>query len=108
MKFYLINNLTTQFGEADYKGLNIQKFIAGSQVYAHDFSRCVIATNEDDFIGHPDVTELTQEQYVAEKQAILEAYPKTRETIEETITAQQTQIDELIIMLGDTILNGGV
>lgn len=107
MKFYKINNLTDLFGQPNYRGLDIERFIPGSQAYTSDLGTCVIATKQVDFGGHADVSELTQEQYLTEKQAIFDAYPKPK-NLEEIIGNQQTQIDQLTIMLGDVLLNGGM
>lgn len=63
MQYLKINNLQNKFGQCDYKGLDLNQFIAGSQIYAQDFSCCLIATNEDITTLPTDVTELQETDY---------------------------------------------
>jgi hypothetical protein len=92
MKFYKVNNLLDFMGNPSYKGLVIEEFVPGSQVYAHDASECVIATNEDFQGQHADLTLLTQEQYQTEAQRIKDAYPPPPETQIQELQAQNAQM----------------
>lgn len=107
MKFYHIVNLIDNHGECDYKGLNIDKFIRGSQCYSPDCNECVIATEENEYAGHSDVTELTEDNYIIEKARIKSMYPQNID-YDKMVQDQQEQINELTIILGDALLNGGV
>lgn len=102
MKFYNIKNILPQpfgSGQIDYKGLDIDKFIPGSQVYAHDVTECVIATSEDYNGENPDVIELTQEEYEAKVEELKATYLDPEPTPDEMIAQQQEQIDALNIAM---------
>lgn len=109
MKFYHILNLIGRFGDISYKGLDIEQFVKGSQIYTFDCKECVIATKEEGFVGNVDVTELTEDEYEEIKEIILSSYPKPQETVlEGKVEAQQHQINELTLILGDVLLGGGI
>lgn len=67
MKYLRINNLLNKFGQSDYKGLDINQFVPGSQAYASDNLCCVLATNEDVKTIPADVIELQQSDYDIQK-----------------------------------------
>lgn len=71
MKYLKITNLKNIFGQCDYKGLDINQFIAGSQVYAQDMSCCVLATNENITIISTDITELQETDYNIQRAQLL-------------------------------------
>lgn len=60
--FYKINNLM-KGNSADYKGLNLELFVPGSQIYKPDLSFCVIETQEENEVIHPDLTLLDEAGY---------------------------------------------
>jgi|GEM_PF-1202895 len=102
MRFFNIKNIKPYAGGGiiDYKGMDIEKFVPGSQVYAYDVSECVIATTEDDFQGtSEDVIELTQEEYEAKVEELKATYPDPEPTPDEMIAQQQEQIDALNIAM---------
>jgi hypothetical protein len=66
MKFIKILNLSNGSGQVDYKGLDINQFIPGSQVYPIDASFCLVATNESLSILPDDVQELQQSDYITQ------------------------------------------
>lgn len=72
---YKIINFITPTGQADYKGLDIDRFTPGRQLYPADFSFCVIMTDEE--FQHNDITEITQQEYDDIKKTIQENTPKT-------------------------------
>ena len=72
MKFIKIDTLLNMFDQPDYKGLDINKFKPGSQVYKQDLSECAIATTEDEIPNDNALTLLTQEEYIAYKNARLQ------------------------------------
>lgn len=106
MKLLKISNLVGQFGgQVDYKGLNIDQFIPGSQVYKHDFSYCIVATFEESTSLHSDVTELTPEQYSVEKQVIIaEIQELTPPPVEDRITQLEAENAQMLLAL----VNGGL
>lgn len=63
MKTYKISNLHQADGMCDYKGLNINKFIAGSQVYDLSNNLCLIKTTEESIIQNADITILADQEY---------------------------------------------
>jgi hypothetical protein len=63
MIYLKIDNLLNQFGQPDYKGLDINQFVALSQVYAPDFSCCLVKTNQNITTVPTDVTELQEADY---------------------------------------------
>lgn len=63
MKYVKITNLfPPEGGICDYKGMNIDLFVPGKQVY--DGSTAYLATLEDVIPQHSDITELTEEEYL--------------------------------------------
>jgi len=108
IKFYHINNLLDIFGRPDYKGLNLDVFVPGSQVLSHDFRECIIATTEDFQGYHEDLTELTEEQYIAERERIKSEYPTSTDTIQELqnrLQEAEQAVLELSILIGEVMNN---
>lgn len=102
MRFFNIKNLlpgSFKSGNLDYKGLDIGQFIPGSQVYTYGVSECVVATNENWEGSHPDVIELTQEEYEAKVEELKATYPDPEQTPDEMIAQQQEQINALNIAM---------
>lgn len=84
MNIIKINNLIKSNGEADYKGLDINKFIAGKQLYSSNFIKnntCMVITLEEDIPTHKDVKIVTEEEYNLFKEEIKQNSPKTEEEI---------------------------
>ncbi|MDV3426145.1 MAG: hypothetical protein LIR50_03005 [Bacillota bacterium] len=67
MKYIKINNFWNVFGQPDYKGLDINKFEPGSQVNPSNATYSVCATNQELSSLPTDIEEITQEQYLEEK-----------------------------------------
>lgn len=67
MKYIKLNNFWNQFGQPDYKGLDINRFEPGSQVNPFNATYSVCATNEELSSLSTDVEEITEEQYLEEK-----------------------------------------
>lgn len=105
MKFIKISNLQDMFNQVDYKGLDLNKFIAGSQVYMPDLSQCLIATAEVDIPSHSDILELTENEYHFERQVIIEIInslpkPKTLEEANAEIETLKMMVAELGLQIG--------
>lgn len=64
-----INNILAQDGSIDYKGLNIEKFIAGTQKYPISHEYCIVKTSGE-VPEHNDIIVLTDSEYEAEKELI--------------------------------------
>lgn len=70
MKYVKINNILGIGGGAvDYKGLDVNKFIAGSQRYDINNNYCIVLTSED-FSEVTDVKVIIKENYEALKTEI--------------------------------------
>lgn len=93
-----INNIKTQTGQIDYKGLDIEKFIPGSQVYPQDLRFCLVETLEVTSESE-DVVVLSVEEYNNIKELTLSEVPK--DPLLEQIELMQLALDELL-------LNGGM
>ncbi|MBV4423254.1 hypothetical protein [Clostridium tyrobutyricum] len=85
MKFVKINNFWNMFGQPDYKGLDINKFEPGSQLYPANSTYAVVATNEGLSSLPTDIEELTQEQYLEEKNNNQKSSKNLQDTIAELI-----------------------
>lgn len=100
MRFFNIKNILPgpfNSGQIDYKGLDINQFVPGSQVYAYDVTECVIATSEDYNGENPDVIELTQEEYELKAEELRATYPEPESEVDPK--ALQAQIDALNIAM---------
>lgn len=82
--FVKIGNLTRN-GQADYKGMNISRFVPGSQAYAveNGDNYCVLETTAEVAPDHPDVTILSSEEYEQERLEIISKIPPAQDPIEE-------------------------
>lgn len=94
-----ISNFLNNFNQPDYKGLDINKFEPGSQLYTTGATYCVIATNEELTTLPIDVVEITQDQYNTEKANMPK--PANPEDDIKTLKAQNAQF-----LLA--LVNGGV
>jgi len=103
MKFYLIKNLLDTFGNADYKGLNIEQFVRGSQVCSYDLTECVIATYEDFQGQHEDLIELTEDEYKAEVKRIKSEYPPSPEEQEKELQTRLQEAEQAVLELSTII-----
>ncbi len=70
MEYIKIVNINTSMGEIDYKGLDVSKFIGGSQVYSEDLSFVLVATEENISILHEDVFIFSEEEYIKQRNEI--------------------------------------
>lgn len=79
MKYVKVINLTNAFGTADYKGLEIEMIIPGSQVYDITLSVFIGATTEEALPIHADLIEITEAEYKSKKSEIIASYPLPKE-----------------------------
>lgn len=102
MKYVKVINLTNAFGTADYKGLEIEMIIPGSQVYDNTLSVFIGATTEEVLPSHSDLIEITEIDYAAQKSEIIASYPLPKEEQNEVkIALLETALQDLI--LGGTV-----
>lgn len=95
-----ITNLANAQGQCDYKGLNINQFIAGSQVYDLANNIALIKTSENVTIVNADITILTEADYNTQKQQIETAQktnqPKSEvEELKSRVDLMQKALDDL-------------
>ncbi|WP_121614802.1 hypothetical protein [Virgibacillus halodenitrificans] len=101
MKCFKISNFIKSNGDADYKGLNINQFIAGSQAYDFENSVCLVKTREDSIPSSPDLQVLTEKEYNETKDIINSNSPAVQEetkieNLEKKQEVMQKAIDDLI------------
>lgn len=112
MYYYKINNFYTEFGQPDYKTLDINKNICGSQCYGNNIA--VLANLEDK--QHKDLIRITEEEYVQLKDKIKEENKKDisskidneKETFTQTLaelTIENKKKDSMIANLAETVAN---
>lgn len=97
----------------DYKSLDINQFISGSQVYDFTNGVCLVKTSEDNYTPHTDIIELTESEYNEQREIINSISPQVQEKNEidelkaenEALKASQLEQDTLIMEL---ILGGAV
>lgn len=104
MAYLKITNIVTSTGAIDYKGLNINKFAPGSQVYGNGY--CVLQTTQTSIPTHADITQLTLAQYQAEAEAIKQSLEPRPDPIAEL---RQSDLDnkEAIAALYEMLIGGG-
>lgn len=106
MKYLKIININPT-GMIDYKTLDIEQFVAGTQVYDLENGVCLVQTSQDNFEPHIDVTELTADEYNTQADIINTMSPVVQEKTEieklkaenEALKASQSSQDELIMSL---------
>lgn len=106
MKYIKINNFWNTFNQPDYKGLDISKFVAGSQICFDTYSVC--ATNEELSQLPTDVEEITEEQYLQEKANMqtVNQQPSQNEVLAQTVadlTLQNADLVNQIQTLSQTV-----
>ena len=63
MKYIKITNYNKANGTCDYKGLNIDLFIAGKQYYPSGKNECLIVTSEENIPQNSDIQVITETEY---------------------------------------------
>lgn len=76
---YKINNLLKGDCTLDYKGLDLNLIIAGTQIYNSDYSFCLLVTTED-VATNGDLVQITEAEYNTLKQEIIDAIPVPEKT----------------------------
>ncbi|ABS41432.1 hypothetical protein [Clostridium botulinum] len=85
MQYLKIINLIDNNGICQYKGLDVNKFFAGSQMVNFEENTCVIKTMEEEIPKNSDLTVLSEDDYISEFKNIenkrLSEKPKSEEEI---------------------------
>lgn len=92
MNYIRIDNISTATGEVDYKGLDISKFVSGSQVYSEDLSFVLVITEENISILSEDIRELSQEEYVHQKNAMKKELKQKELSMEQKLNEIQENL----------------
>ncbi len=94
MKIVKINNLVDMGGQCDYKGLDINHFVAGKQIYRlyNGANECAIVTRQDDIPAHEDITLIDDAEY-ADFTALVESEVSPRP--EDVIAKLQAENEQL-------------
>lgn len=107
MKYVKIDNLISKTnGICDYKGLDIDLFIAGSQVYDNDTA--FIGTIEEDIPQHEDLQILSKNEYDTFVNEIRNRPQPLSEIdlLNEKIAQQDAVIEELLFNIIPEITGG--
>ena len=105
MRYFKIVNLLNQFGQPDYKGLDINNFVPGGQVYSPDNTTCIVATTDDTASStSSDVTELTEADYTSTRTEMLSVLDANNKTTEQRIAELESQNAQMLLAL----VNGGL
>ncbi|WCF07070.1 hypothetical protein NDS46_22450 [Paenibacillus thiaminolyticus] len=98
----LTNVIGERGGQYDYKGLDIDKFVPGSQVYPSGTRDFFVITQEEHIPEHEDIHFITKEDYA-------EAYnaEANREPAPNPIEEMQKQIDAMQLALMGMMDAGG-
>lgn len=92
MNYYLVVNLK-KFSEYDYKGLDINSFVAGSQVYNDVDNEFAVASTEEIDGEYPEVTKLSESDYEAYREEFSQK-PVTEIELQEQIKELEYKLDE--------------
>lgn len=92
------------FGQPDYKGLDINLFVSGSQVYDLEAGICFVKTNEQSAPQNSDITVLNEADYITGTDAIKTAMQTQEQTMEQKVQGLEAQNAQMLLAL----VNGGL
>lgn len=103
MKYLKIISIN-QVSSVDYKTLDINQFVAGSQVYDFANGVCLVQTSEDNYTPHADIIELTESEYSEQRDIINSMSPQAQEKdkiaqLEEKVDLQEQALAELTMFI---------
>lgn len=94
--FIKIKNLMNPDGNVDYKGLDIQKIVAGSQLYPLGENYCMVEYAGSP-VTHRDIIEVSESDHNALKTLMKSNQPKSEmDELKEKQKLMQKAIDDLI------------
>ena len=96
MKYIKINDFWNQFGQPNYKGLDLTQIIPGSQLYPQGVTYAVVATNENLTTLPTDIMEITEEQYNAEKTSIKTAETQNSQAATDRLSAVEVAVANMM------------
>ncbi|MBG9655008.1 hypothetical protein [Cytobacillus firmus] len=97
MNFIKIYNLINEQGVANYKGLDLAKIIAGTQLYPSSVNVAYIGYVDDEIPQHEDLQIVTEDEYLQIKNEIEANRPKPPEELQERIDLMQQAVDDLLL-----------
>ncbi|MFY2158505.1 hypothetical protein ACOSZF_23405 [Cytobacillus firmus] len=96
MEYIRVENLYSIDGQADYKGLEFNKIVSGTQLYPRNENYCMIGYLGT-LVEHPDITVITDTDYQTLRKTLEESTPKSEiEILKEKQELMQKAIDDLI------------
>lgn len=98
MKLVKINELVQNHGMCDYKGLDVQKIVTGTQLYP-SFENAAYFEYDGDVITSGDIEEITPEVYEAVKRRMEEERPISPELEIERLKQEDLNNKEAIAEL---------
>ena len=98
MKFVKVMNLFDNQGTANYKGLDLSKIIAGTQLYPINENVAYVGYEDYELPQHEDLLVITEDEYLQIKNEIEANRPKTlEEELQERINLMQQALDDLLL-----------
>ena len=98
MKFVKVMNLFDNQGTANYKGLDLSKIIAGTQLYPINKNVAYVGYEDDEIPQHEDLQIITEEEYLQIKSEIEANRPLTpEEELQQRIGLMQQALDNLLL-----------
>ena len=103
MKIIKVSNLFTN-GKADYKGLDLDKIVGGTQLYPKD-DNVAYFYYEGDVTGNEEITIIDQAMYEEKKQSIVDEASNTMTTEKEIeqLKQQNKELSLATLELADTV-----
>ena len=100
MKFIKVKNLRQQTGACDYKGLDIDLIVTGSQLYPSDDNSAYFMYNGE-VVNHIDLSIITQDEYEKVKNIEIDT---EKPTLESEVNMLKEQNAQMLLAL----VNGGL
>ncbi|WP_268623899.1 hypothetical protein [Paenibacillus alvei] len=90
-----ISNIYSEYGgDLDYKGLDVEQFVPGSQIYPANEGICYVITNEEEVPEHSDIVMITTDEYEAarDKYVVNPVRPPSPDAMQQQIDALQASV----------------
>lgn len=100
--FIKINNLLTVDGNADYKGLDIQKIVPGSQLYPVGENYCMVEY-DGEVLEHQDILKVSKSEHDALKVSMQSNQPKSEMDL---LKEENQALNNAVVELYEIVLGG--
>lgn len=104
MFYYKINNLISNTGIADYKGLSIDSIIGGTQVYDLETENICLVGSSENILSNGELIQITETDYTSEKQNIISNYPVRGKTEVELLQDQLIAANDYAKSVNDNLI----